>query len=121
MSRRKRKDMYEYESIYEDDFAIGFDYENGQLKKQKGLLDIHSPGKTNKTEDSPDDILQIAVQCKTCGAFMDFVVGDGWCNGKYVCPICSISVNEADPINEIMKETSRWTNEFNDIFGDDNI
>ena len=113
---RKKKNEYEYEQIYEDDFAIGFECDNGYLKKKDELLRIHSPGKTNKTDNSPDDILQIAVQCKKCGSFMDFVGGDGWVNGKYICPLCSISVSEADSINALMSNT---VNPFN-IYGDDN-
>lgn len=87
---------------FDEDFAIGFDYEDGYLSKQDSLLKIHAPGKTNKTDRSPIDILQIAVQCKKCGTYMDFVDGGGWVNGKYVCPICDSSVNEADPINKLL-------------------
>ena len=97
---RQNKVGYEYESDYED-FAIWFDYENGILTKQKELLIVHDSGKTNKTEKSPIDILQIAIQCKKCNTFMDFVRGNGWVNGKYVCPVCSGSVSESDSINAL--------------------
>lgn len=89
-------------SIYEEDFAIGFDYNNGKLTMMKDLLIMHDPGKTNKTEESPIDILQIAIQCKKCNSFMNFVRGNGWVNGKYVCPLCSSSVAESEPINALI-------------------
>lgn len=86
----------------QDDFAIGFDYADGYLKKRKELLRFRIPGKTNKTDRSPIDILQIAIFCNKCGVFMDFVDGGGWVKGKYVCPICDSSVTEENSINAVM-------------------
>lgn len=115
----KKKRAGEYEAIW--DFAIGYDYlKNGTFRKQKDVLEIKDPGITNKTDDSPDDILQIAVRCHSCNAFMNFQKGSGWCDGKYVCPVCGVEVDESDPINEIQRETDRWNDEFNDIFGSEN-
>ena len=61
----------------QDDFAIGFDYADGYLKKCKELLRFHVPGKTNKTDISPIDISQITIFCNKCGVFMGFVNGGG--------------------------------------------
>lgn len=111
----KKKDILSSYESSGDDFAIKMSYNNGYLTKEKDLLNVNGPGKTNKTDSSPDDILQVAVQCTKCGVYMDFIAGQEWCSGKYVCPICKEYVTEEDSLNAI--SSGNYFFDYDDIFG----
>ena len=111
----KKKDILSSYDSSGDDFAIKMSYNNGYLTKEKDLLNVNVPGKTNKTDSSPDDILQVAVQCKKCGVYMDFIAGKEWCSGKYVCPICKEYVTEETSLNAISSGNNFF--DYDDIFG----
>lgn len=113
---RKKKD--EYDAIYEDSFAIGFDFKDGKIQKKTKFIDdlTNLTGKLNVTDSTTEDDMLMTVTCSKCGMLMDYEPG-GWM-GKYVCPICSASVSEADPINQL-NENSKGIfddNEYMDIF-----
>lgn len=113
---RKKKD--EYDSIYEDNFAIGFDFKDGKIQKKTNYIEDISDlnGKLNVSDKTTHEDLLMTVTCKKCGMLMDYQPGD-WM-GKYVCPICSVSVSEEDPINSL-NENSKGIfddNDYDDIF-----
>lgn len=98
-------ELFEYEEMYELDFAVGFDYSGGKVTKTKEVVTKFKVENTNLTEDKPMDILKIVVNCKDCGRLMKYKNGKGWVDGGYFCEKCGARVEESVPLSILLNES----------------
>ena len=108
----------EYNDIYGQDFVIVFKEINGKLVAKSECVKVGEDelrGKTNKTDKSPNDILQIAVFCEKCNEYLDYESSDEWMEGKFVCKKCKDEVKEKT-VFEQLEQNSRAFLDYEDIY-----